>query len=84
MVGKLSSAWTQHLPPEKQKDFADLVRNSTQLLTRLKQIIEDHERQLHNTSLSIKDFSDPNWSTRQAFKLGSLSALKDLKEIIPF
>jgi hypothetical protein len=83
-VTGLSSAWTQHLPPEKKKDFEALVRNSTQLLTRLKQIIEDRERELNNSNYSIDDFKDPNWSHKQAYRNGELTELKRLKEIIPF
>lgn len=81
----LSSAWTQQIKDaEARKDFEVIVRNSTLLLTRLKEILEDRERQLNNTSFSIKDFEDPNWSHKQAHRLGRLGELKELKELIPF
>lgn len=83
MIG-LSSAWIKHLPQDKQKDFESLVRNSTQLLTRLKQIIEERERELNNSSYSLDDFKDPNWSHKQAYRNGGFAELKRLKEIIPF
>jgi hypothetical protein len=58
------------------------VRNSTLLLTRLKEIIEDYERQLQNNSLSLDDFKDPNWSHKQAHRNGSYSAYKKIKDLI--
>lgn len=85
MTQPLSSAWTQQIKDvEARKDFEVIVRNSTLLLTRLKEILEDRERQLTNSALTLEDFKDPNWSHRQAFRNGCLSELKKLKELIPF
>jgi hypothetical protein len=83
-VRPLSTAWTQNLQGDAKKDFEQIVRNSTQLLKRLKDIIEANERAQNNLSFSLSDFSDPNWSHKQAFRNGKLSALKELKELIPF
>lgn len=80
----LNSLWTRHLPPAQQEDFSKLVRNSTQLLTRLKSILEERERELNQVSFSVDDFKDPNWSHKQAHRLGSLAELKRLKDLIPF
>lgn len=84
MSRPLSSAWTQKLQGQDKADFETIVNNSTLLLTRLKEIIVDQERSLHNLNTSLDDFKDPNWSHKQAFRNGQLAAYKLLKEIIPF
>lgn len=78
----LSTAWTQGLTGEAKSNFESLVRNSTLLLSKLKEIIEDKERSLQALSLSADDFKDPNWSHKQAFRNGELSSLKKMKDII--
>lgn len=80
----LSTAWTQHLSGKDKEDFEVIVRNSTLLLTRLKEIIEESERALQSQSYSVKDFEDPNWSHKQAFRNGELARLSKLKALIPF
>jgi hypothetical protein len=85
MAKPLDSRWTRtKRSPDEAKDFEVIVRNSTLLLTRLKEILEEHEREIGNSSLNIKDFEDPNWSHKQAFKNGELTVLKQLKDLIPF
>lgn len=78
----LSSAWCQNLTGDAKADFEKVVRNSTKLLTRLQEIIEDRERSLHALNTSNDDFKDPSWSHKQAKRIGQLSELKQLKEII--
>lgn len=80
----LSSAWTRHLDGQAKDDFEIIVRNSTLLLTRLKDYIEENERSLLSLNTSADDFEDPNWSHKQAFRNGQLSGLKKMKELIPF
>lgn len=60
------------------------MRNSTLLLTRLKDILEERERQINNLSMSADGFKDPNWSHKQAHNLGRLLELKLLKDLLPF
>lgn len=80
----LSTAWTQNLQGQAKEDFEIIVRNSTLLLTRLQQIIDEKERSLFASASSVSDFSDPNWSHKQAFRNGELAQLKFFKTLIPF
>ena len=80
----LSTAWTQKLAGEKKADFEVIVRNSTLLLTRLKEILEEKENALLSLSSSVSDFEDPNWSHKQAYRNGTLTMLKEMKELLPF
>lgn len=81
---KFSTAWTENLQGQEKEDFEMIVRNSTLLLTRLKTILEDNERQVQNSGLSLSDFSDASWSHKQAFRNGQTAVLRKLKELIPF
>lgn len=81
----LDSRWTQNKPnPEARKDFEIIVRNSTLLLTRLKEIIEERERELNSKAFTEKDFEDPNWSHKHSYRIGRLGELKAFKDLIPF
>jgi hypothetical protein len=84
MSKPLNIAWTKHLKDKDKEDFEVIVRNSTRLLKRLKEIAEEKETEVMNTSLSLNDFSTPNWSHKTAYRNGQLSVLRLLKELIPF
>lgn len=85
MAKSLPLAWTKHLSDPKAKENLELsIRNSTSALGRLYQILEDEERALENSSLTIKDFDDPSWAFKQAYKNGEKARLKKLKELIDF
>lgn len=80
----LSTAWTKHLPdPKAQENFEIVLRNNTQLFTRLEGILQERINELNKASFSESDFEDPNWSHKQAHRLGKLSVLKWLQDLIP-
>jgi hypothetical protein len=75
-------AWTKHIKdPEKKKEFETLVRNNVTLLRRLREILEEEDRGLSSSERSIKDFDQPNWEYRQAFKNGYRSCLNVIKKL---
>ena len=80
----LDTRWTRHLQGEDKKNFEALVRNSTQVLTRLKGILEEKDQEVQSTSFSLSDFDSPAWAQKTAFRNGQLSVLRQLKELIPF
>lgn len=81
----LDTRWINQIRDKEAKDnFEKLIRNSTLLLTRLKEIIEDRERELHAKAFSESDFDSNAWSHKQAARLGRLAELKALKDLIPF
>jgi hypothetical protein len=80
----LSLRWSQHLNNKKEKeDFEFLVKNNTVLLSRLKNILEEEEQTIFTSETKLDDFSDPNWSHKQAFRNGQLSVLRKLKLLLP-
>ncbi len=79
---KLSVDWTKHLrDPQAREDFEALVRNSTQVLSRLKDIL--NERQ-DNINSSDADFTTPSWAYQQASNIGKRNAYKDIDQLLSF
>ena len=76
------SKWSSHLPKEEQDRFQNIVRHSSQVLERLKDIIEEAEQQLENSELTIEAYNNPSWSHKQAHKNGLKQAYRNIKKII--
>jgi hypothetical protein len=78
----LNSKWTAHLnDSERKQGFEDVVRNSTQVLTRLSDIIQEEIDRLNREKISEEGFKDPNWPYLQAHVLGQIRALVKLKKL---
>jgi len=85
MPKPLALVWTKHLKDSKEKEtFEASLRNSKVALSRMQQILDEMERDLSASETSIKDFEDPNWSHKQAFKNGQRSSIKTLRQLIDF
>jgi hypothetical protein len=81
----LSVVWTKHLKSDEHKQtFEQTLRASTTIVQRLREILEDDERSLDAASATIKDFEDPSWSHKQAFRLGEKARIRKLKELLDF
>lgn len=85
MSKRLPLVWTKHLKTAKEKEnFESLLRNSTQVLSRLKQIIEERETDLAATQTKLEDYDSPSWAFKEAHRHGRQAELKTLKELIDF
>lgn len=79
----LPLVWVQKISdPDKRKEFESLVRNSTTVLGRLLEIVDDRIAHLDNTVTTQNDFDTPNWDYRQAFRNGQRSAFKYIKDLL--
>jgi hypothetical protein len=75
--------WTRHIrDPVKKADFEKVIRNSSLLLSRLKEILEEEKRSLDSQDASLESFSDPNWPYKQAFNLGQKARIEKLISLI--
>jgi hypothetical protein len=82
---RLPLVWTKHLKSAKEKeDFESLLRNSTQVLRRLKQVLEEKEADLAASQMKLEDYDSPSWAYKEAHRHGRQAELKFLKEIIDF
>ena len=84
MSKNLPVVWTKHLKGDSKDNFEQLLRNSSTVLSRLTEIIEEKEESLYKSSVSISDFDEPNWSHKQAFRNGQMSGLKEVRELLEF
>lgn len=77
------TAWTKHLQSEEEKQrFISKILSSKEVLDRLNTLLIEEEKQLNVSETSIKDFDQPNWENRQAFKNGYRSCLGVLRRLV--
>lgn len=74
-------AWTKHLQSEEEKDrFISLLRNSTQLFTVLRHILQEEMDEMERIEFSLSDFESTDWAFKQAYRNGYRAAmLKQMK-----
>lgn len=85
MGKKLSVDWTKHCKDAEAKaNFEQLVRNSTQVLSRLQSIIKERQTNLSSEENSSTDFDSPSWAYKQAFRNGKRATLNDLDQLLSF
>lgn len=82
----LPTVWIRHLPQGRleNKDFEAAVRNSTIALGRLREILQEEINSLDKSETSDSQFSDPNWSHKQAYRNGQRSKLRYILSILEF
>jgi len=77
------TAWTKHLKTATEIDeFEKYVKGSRRLLNRLNEILQENINQLVVTELSLKDYDNPSWAYKQAFRNGQKSALNSIQRLI--
>lgn len=76
--------WTSNVAnkPEEKASFEDYLRNSTRLLDRLLQIIEDKQAYLETKSHCYSEYDDAGWPYRQAHLNGRKAELAELKQLL--
>lgn len=63
----LSSEWTKHLESEADKqDFEKTAKNSTFILSRLLDMLQERERQFSTKEVQIGTYDNPSWAFVQA------------------
>lgn len=77
-----SLEWFKGVQDEEQ--FEKTLRSAHVPLAKLRSILEDLERSLNNREASEQDFSDPNWSHKQAFRNGQKATIKKVKDLLSF
>lgn len=84
-MSRLSTVWTKHLRSKEDKDNFELIlRNSTQILTRLRDIIAEREKELEAQETKLSDYETPGWAYKEAHRLGRKAELRSLKELLDF
>lgn len=77
------SVWTQHIKdPEEQVKFLEYLKRNKELLEVLGNLIDVSLKNYEQTELTIKDFEDPNWAYKQAFRNGHKAFAARIKDLI--
>lgn len=78
-----SSEWFRNLPKEEQKNFEELVRSSTAVLSRLRELIDDKVVSLatKEADLTTYDAGYPYW---QAHVNGRKAGLLEVRRLLEF
>lgn len=79
-----SVRWTKHLQPNEAEDFKTVLHNSTYILRRLKDILKEDLDILEKADTNTSDFDNPNWTYRQAARIGEKASLRKTLELLEF
>lgn len=78
----LPTIWTRHLvDPSQKESFEKVIRNSTLLMSRIQDMLNELDQEIERSEISTKAFEDPNWQYRQAHINGQKNMLYKLKDI---
>ena len=80
----MHTVWLKGLTPERKQEVKQILLASVTMQERLLAVIMDKEMELASKEVSEDDFSDPNWSHKQAFRNGQRSTLKYFKTLLEF
>lgn len=78
------SVWSAHLPDDRRQNFLDLLKHSTTVLYRLRQIVDDEIESLNVSEETEQDFDSPAWAEKQAFRNGKRAGLKRVRKLLAF
>lgn len=67
---------------EERKLRLQQLQGSSFILSVLKKIVEAQKRGLEASEHSEKDFEDPNWAEKQAFRNGKRSSLNFVTQLL--
>jgi hypothetical protein len=80
----LNLVWTKNLPSTKKKEFEATLRNSTFVLSRLRDILDEEMEVLDRQETTISDFDHPNWSHKQAYRNGERARIRKMRDLLSF
>ncbi len=81
----IHQSWIRQLKTEEERvNFKKTLLASRHVLRRLREILEEERNRLANQETSDKDFEDPNWSHKQAYRNGERKGLKYVEDLLHF
>jgi hypothetical protein len=81
---RISLEWLKGIPEDKRASFEEVLRNSSQALSRLYDMLSEREEELTRQESNIGDYDTPNWAVRQAHRNGERSQIRKLKDLLSF
>lgn len=81
----MDTRWGRHIQDKaKREEFEKYLLNTQTAFRRLKDLLEEFEKEVDNTEFSITDFDSPAWAAKQAFRNGQRSSIRKVKELLNF
>lgn len=80
MRSKFSTLWCKKLKGKEKEDFETYVRNATQIVERLRDIIREREEEIGKSETS-DDYESGSWAYKQAHRNGRKEELNALKTL---
>ena len=81
----IHQSWIRHLPNEEERaNFKKSLLGSRHVLKRLREILEEERQKLSSEETALKDFEDPNWSHKQAYRNGERKGLKYVEDLLHY
>lgn len=75
--------WTKNLDTQEERDdFEREVLQSKRVVKRIYEIMEEREKLVDRTELSLNTYDKPNWDYRQAHNNGFRACLQYMKELL--
>ncbi len=85
MAKGIPTQWLKNISDKTKRDEAEaIIRNSTTALSRFYDLVEEKEQTINTQETSIKDFEDPSWAYKAAFRNGQKAALQEVKDLLAF
>jgi hypothetical protein len=85
LLSKLPLVWTKHIKePEKREDFEKLLRNSTTVLSRLQDILQEKEASLTSAEQSPETYRAAGYPYLQAHMNGRRAELREIQALLNF
>ena len=80
---KVPINWVKGIKEEDKKDYVDSLKSSM-ALHKLKEMIDEREKEILNSSINVDTFDSPNWDYKQAYTNGQLQDLRWFKRLLDF
>lgn len=74
--------WVKNL--DNKEEFEKYLRNSTLLVKRLRQIVQDRLQVLEKDSINRKNYDSPSWAYQQADYNGEVRGLQYILQLTDF
>lgn len=81
----LQIEWVKHLTdPDQKENFEKTLRNSTLVLARLRDIVDEWETTILREETKPDQYAVANWQLLQAHRNGDRERIKKLRDLLDF
>lgn len=78
----MKTVWTKGLQEDAAKDVESSFTHSTLLRERLKHLLEEKKASEIKARYARDDYSEPNWTEKQADSIGYIRAISEIISLI--